>query len=485
MEHCYIAEDYAAEVKLFQNGTKEAEEKTRCWQLPFTPPPVEEQPSEEEIARKAAIKERQGQRLRDMAEVKRASRINELDDQQRGLEFLSRQLEKVDENDIPAFLSDTGYLSKQDIEANLAKVTQALRKARREQVEMGEKAGAPTAENFPLVDVPDNMLTPEQLKEKKKQIFLKATTEGRQRARQKRMEEELLREKQNQLEEEKRLENPEFYLEQVRAKYKELSEKVEQKKRLRTNGNNTNGNHTSGGVGRGERLNAAQKERMRLLTTAAFDRGKGEDTFGARDEDWQLYKLMSRDNDDDDEGPDKDETELSRISSRLQEIDPTFTPKPESGLYQSSDAPRARPLTKEDFQIKLGVERFRCPEILFNPSIIGIDQSGLDEMVGISLRRFSPKGQGLEEKLTNSILLTGGTCLFPGMSKRLEAGVRMIRPCGAPIRVIRPKDAICDAWRGASSYAASLHFPEQTFSKMDYYEKGEDWLREYKFRYTL
>ena len=45
---------------------------------------------------------------------------------------------------------------------------------------------------------------------------------------------------------------------------------------------------------------------MRLLTTAAFDRGKGEDTFGAKDEDWQLYKLMSKDIDDGDEGPDED-----------------------------------------------------------------------------------------------------------------------------------------------------------------------------------
>ncbi|KAJ8438455.1 hypothetical protein Cgig2_027135 [Carnegiea gigantea] len=479
MEHCYIAEDYAAEISLFKvNGAKEAEEKTRCWQLPFTPPPVEEQPSEEEVARKAAIKERQGQRLREMAEAKRASRINELENEQRGLEFLLRQLEKVDENDIPAFLSDTGYVSKQEIEATLAKVAQSLRKAKREQVEMEEKEDATKAENFPLVDIPDNMLTPEQLKEKKKQVFLKATTEGRQRARQKRMEEELQREKQNQLEEEKRLENPELYLEQLRAKYEELSEKINQKKRLKTNGN-TNGNHMSGGVGRGERLNAAQKERMRLLTTAAFDRGKGEDTFGARDEDWQLYKLMSRENDDEDEGPDEDETEIAR------EIDPTFTPKSESGACQSSDVPRARPLTKEDFQIKLGVERFRCPEILFNPNIIGIDQAGLDEMVGVSLRRFSPKGRGLEEKLTNSILLTGGSCLFPGMNKRLEAGVRMIRPCGTPIRIIRAKHPILDAWRGASSYAASLQFSEQTFSKMDYYEKGEDWLRGYKFRYTL
>lgn len=115
-------------------------------------------------------------------------------------------------------------------------------------------------------------------------------------------------------------ENPERYTEQLRAKYKELSEKLEQRKRLKTNGNHANGNNNvSGGVGRGERLNAAQRERMRLLTTAAFDRGKGEDTFGQRDEDWQLYKLMSRDNDDDDsDKPDQDEAELARISSRLQ-----------------------------------------------------------------------------------------------------------------------------------------------------------------------
>ncbi|KAH9619874.1 hypothetical protein KSS87_015402 [Heliosperma pusillum] len=165
------------------------------------------------------------------------------------------------------------------------------------------------------------------------------------------------------------------------------------------------------------------------------------------------------------------------------DIDPTF--KPEPGVSQPADVPRVRALTKEDFQIAMEVERFRCPEILFNPNIIGIDQSGLDEMVGVSLRRLSSKSQSLEEQMTSSILLTGGSTQFPGLSERLEAGIRMIRPCGAPITVIKPRDPIFDAWRGASSYAASLHFAEQTFTKMDYYEKGEDWLRSYKFRYTL
>lgn len=44
-----------------------------------------------------------------------------------------------------------------------------------------------------------------QLKEKRKQAFLKTASEGRQRAKQKRFEEELQRERQNQLDEEKRL----------------------------------------------------------------------------------------------------------------------------------------------------------------------------------------------------------------------------------------------------------------------------------------
>lgn len=486
MEHCYIATDYASEARLFQKGTKEAEEKTRCWQLPWVPPPVEEPPSEEEIARKAAIKERQGQRLREMAEAKRSTRINELENQLRGLEFLLQQLEQVEESEIPYFLKDTGYVSRQEIETALAKATQSLRKVKGEpkgeQAEVEEK----TDEKYPLVNIPDNMLTQDQLREKRRQMFLKTTSDGRQRAKQKRVEEDLERERKNQLDEQKRLENPELYLGEMRTKYKELCEKVEQRKRLKTNGNHSNGNGMSGGVGRGERLNAAQRERMRLLTTAAFDRGKGEDNFGAKDEDWQLYKLMSKDNDDDDEGPDEDETELARVSSRLQEIDPTFVPKPEPGPSQSAaDMPRSRPLTKEDFQILLGVERFRCPEILFHPNLVGIDQAGLDEMAGVSMRRLSSKDQVLEERLTNSILMTGGSCLYPGLSERLEAGIRMIRPCGSPINVVRALDPVLDAWRGASLYAAAVQFPQQTFSRMDYFEKGEDWLRGYQFQYTL
>ncbi|KAJ6432637.1 hypothetical protein OIU84_019805 [Salix udensis] len=106
-------------------------------------------------------------------------------------------------------------------------------------------------------------------------------------------------------------------------------------------------------------------------------------------------------------------------------------------------------------------------------------------MAGVSMRRLSSKDQVLEERLTNSILMTGGSCLYPGLSERIEAGIRMIRPCGSPIKVVRALDPVLDAWRGASLYADAVQFPQQVFSRMDYFEKGEDWLRRYQFQYTL
>ncbi|KAJ3693699.1 hypothetical protein LUZ60_009179 [Juncus effusus] len=497
-EHCYVAQDYAAELQLFKNNTKEAEEKKRVWQLPFVPAPLQEvaAPSEEEIARKAAIKEKQGQRLREMAAAKRSQKILDLERELDGLEGLLSQLDDADSpEEASGILARSGFLSRQEIESSIARATQSLRKAKGEPSSAtGEDklAGGNGEDKYPLISVPDDMLTPDQMKEKKRQVFLKTTAEGRMRAKQKRSEEEMMREKQNQLEEERRLENPELYLEEMRAKYKELSEKLEQRKRLKTNGNGNNNNNNGNGnnnnnnnnVGRGERLNAAQRERMRLLTTAAFDRGKGEDTFGQKDEDWQLYKLMSRDNDDDDDVIDPDDTELARISSKLQEIDPTFRSEP---LIHSAnlDAPAGpRVLTAEDYQVVLGVERFRCPEVLFQPGIVGEYQSGIHELVAVSLSRLSLE-ESVKDRMCNSVLVTGGGSLLAGTVERLEAEIRGTRPYMSPLRLIRAKDAVLDAWRGASVYANSEIFSGQTFTLEDYNEKGEDWLRRYNIVYNI
>jgi len=147
---------------VWQKGAKEAEEKTKMWQLPWVPPPVEEPPSEEEIARKAAIREKQGQRLREMAEAKRSSKINELENELRGLEFLLNQLGHVQESDVRSFLAETGYVSRQEVESARSKVVQSLRKQKGEQTEI-EKPDAASNEKYTLINIPDDMLTAEQV----------------------------------------------------------------------------------------------------------------------------------------------------------------------------------------------------------------------------------------------------------------------------------------------------------------------------------
>ncbi|THU66814.1 hypothetical protein C4D60_Mb05t18160 [Musa balbisiana] len=454
MEHCYVAMDFASELQLFQKGNEETKEKTRCWQLPWVPPTQGDVPSEEELARRAALKEKQGQRLRDMAAARKSIRITELENELNGLEDLLQQLDEVEEPEVSSILSGTKFFSRQEIESAILRVTQSLRKAKGEPSEPEEKNDSSLSEKYPLVSVPDELLSPEQLKEKKRQIFLKTTSEGRLLAKRKRFEEESLREKQNQLDEEKRLENPELYLEQLHDRYRELSEKVELRKRVKTNGNQ----NLSGGVGRGERLSAAQKERMRLLTSAAFDRGK---------------VLMER-------------IDKSADIKLQVDIDPNFVPK--SDLVPPQATPefsKFRPQSLEDFKIVLGVERFRCPEVLFQPNMIGIDQAGLDEMAGISLRRLDRVDDPIKDDITKSILVTGGSALLPGLLPRLEAGIRQIRPYLSPLTVVRACDPILDAWRGASIYANSPQFSLQTLSMQDYYEKGESLLWQYQIKYTI
>jgi actin-related protein 5 len=96
-----------------------------------------------------------------MAEAKKTSKINELENELKGLEFLIHQLRNVNGNDVQSFLSETGYVSKQEIESAIVKVTQSLRKTKGGQEEI--EPDVFNAEKFTLIDIPDNMLTPEQV----------------------------------------------------------------------------------------------------------------------------------------------------------------------------------------------------------------------------------------------------------------------------------------------------------------------------------
>lgn len=75
--------------------------------------------------------------------------------------------------------------------------------------------------------------------------------------------------------------------------------------------------------------------------------------------------------------------------------------------------------------LKLGNERFTMPEILFDPSIIDLQQSGLCETIAESIQA-SPKE--FRSLLCSNIVIVGGCAKLPGFQSRLEKDLRPLIP---------------------------------------------------------
>lgn len=66
--------------------------------------------------------------------------------------------------------------------------------------------------------------------------------------------------------------------------------------------------------------------------------------------------------------------------------------------------------------IKVGRERYQAAECLFNPSLAGVEDAGIadkvyDSLINCEVDHFVP--------LVQTIILTGGTTMFPGLSTRM------------------------------------------------------------------
>jgi actin-related protein len=77
--------------------------------------------------------------------------------------------------------------------------------------------------------------------------------------------------------------------------------------------------------------------------------------------------------------------------------------------YEPSGRRSWRPLTF--FFYQLGPERFRAPEILFNPELIGQEYAGVHQVVVDSINRVD---LDLRKSLFSNIVLSGGSTLCKG-----------------------------------------------------------------------
>lgn len=69
-------------------------------------------------------------------------------------------------------------------------------------------------------------------------------------------------------------------------------------------------------------------------------------------------------------------------------------------------------------KIRLGLHRFLTPEILFHPSLAGIDSAGITEAVIAATDKCSSK---MRDLLLSGVMLVGGLSELRGLKQRLEA----------------------------------------------------------------
>lgn len=66
---------------------------------------------------------------------------------------------------------------------------------------------------------------------------------------------------------------------------------------------------------------------------------------------------------------------------------------------------------------QLGLERFRAPEILFNPELIGLEYAGVHQVVVDSINRVD---LDLRKSLFSNVVLSGGSTLCRGLYIRQD-----------------------------------------------------------------
>ncbi|XP_027065528.2 actin-related protein 6 [Coffea arabica] len=134
-------------------------------------------------------------------------------------------------------------------------------------------------------------------------------------------------------------------------------------------------------------------------------------------------------------------------------------------------------LSKNEFSMTN--ERFIVPEMLFRPADLGMNQAGLAECIVRAVNSCHPY---LHPILYQSIILTGGSTLFPRFSERLERELRPLVPDVYEVKISSQEDPILGVWRGGSLLASSPDFETMCVTKAEYEELGSARCRKRFFR---
>jgi actin-related protein len=119
--------------------------------------------------------------------------------------------------------------------------------------------------------------------------------------------------------------------------------------------------------------------------------------------------------------------------------------------------------------IKVGNQRFRCPEVLFDPSLIGKEAAGVHETTYNTIMKCDVD---IRKDLYANIVLSGGSTMYPGLQDRLTKEMTALAPPTMKIKVVAPPERKYSVWIGGSILSSLATFQSMWITKDEFEDAG-------------
>jgi len=119
--------------------------------------------------------------------------------------------------------------------------------------------------------------------------------------------------------------------------------------------------------------------------------------------------------------------------------------------------------------ITIGDERFRTPEVLFQPALIGKEAEGIHSLTKNSIDACDID---IRKDLYTNIVLSGGTTMFPKIDQRLEKELTALAPASIKVKIVAPPERKYSVWIGGSILSSLSTFQDMWITKDEYDESG-------------